>query len=84
MVGLALAWMSDRWTTTERLVATVLAVVPLVLIAVASAALGGGRWIVSLVAILVPLAGLVPAGYLAVVLRRQAAAMTVHGSDQVG
>ena len=65
VVGLALAWMSDRWTTTERLVATVLAVVPLVLIAVASAALGGGPWIVSLVAILVPLAGLVPAGYLA-------------------
>ena len=84
VVGLALAWMSDRWTTTERLVATVLAVVPLVLIAVASAALGGGRWIVSLVAILVPLAGLVPAGYLAVLLRRQAAALTVHGSDQVG
>ena len=84
VVGLALAWMSDRWTTTERLVATVLAVVPLVLIAVASAALGGGRWIVSLVAILVPLAGLVPAGYLAVLLRRQAAALTVHGSDRVG
>ena len=84
VVGLALAWMSDRWTTTERLVATVLAVVPLLLIAVASAALGGGRWIVSLVAILVPLAGLVPAAYLAVLLRRQGAAMTVHGSDQVG
>jgi hypothetical protein len=84
VVGLALTWMSDRWTTTERLVATVLAVVPLVLIAIASAALGGGRWIVSLVAILVPLAGLVPAGYLAVLLRRQAAALTVHGSDQVG
>ena len=84
VVGLALAWMSDRWTTTERLVATVLAVAPLVLIAVASAALGGGRWIVSLVAILVPLAGLVPAGYLAVLLRRQAAALTVHGSDRVG
>ena len=84
VVGLALAWMSDRWTTTERLVATLLAVVPLVLIAVASTALGGGRWIVSLVAILVPLAGLVPAGYLAVLLRRQAAALTAHGSDQVG
>jgi hypothetical protein len=84
VVGLALAWLSDRWTTAERLVATVLAVVPLVLIAVASAALGGGRWIVSLVAILVPMAGLVPAGYLAVLLRRQAAALTVHGSDQVG
>ena len=84
VVGLALAWMSDRWTTAERLVATVLAVVPLVLIAVASTALGGGRWIVSLVAILVPLAGLVPAGYLAVLLRRQAATLTVHGSDQVG
>jgi len=84
VVGLALAWMSDRWTTAERLVATVLAVVPLVLIAVASSALGGGRWIVSLVAILVPLAGLVPAGYLAVLLHRQAAALTVHGSDQVG
>lgn len=84
MVGLALAWLSDRWTTAQRLVATVLAVAPLVLLAVVSAALGGGRWIVALVALLVPLAGLVPAAYLAAVLRRQAAALTVHGSDQVG
>lgn len=84
MVGLALAWLSDRWTTAQRLVATVLAVAPLLLLAVASAALGGGRWIVALVALLVPLAGLVPAAYLAAVLRRQAAALTVHGSDQVG
>jgi hypothetical protein len=84
VVGLALAWLSDRWTTAQRLVATVLAVVPLVLLAVASAALGGGSWIITLVTVLVPLAGLVPAGYLAAVLRRQAAAMTVHGSDQAG
>jgi hypothetical protein len=84
VVGLVLAWLSDRWTTAQRLVATVLAVVPLVLLAVASAVLGGGRWIVALVTLLVPLAGLVPAGYLAAVLRRQAAAMAVHGSDQVG
>lgn len=84
MVGLALAWLSDRWTTAQRLVATVLAVAPLLLLAVVSAALGGGRWIVALVALLVPLAGLVPAAYLAAVLRRQAAALTVHGSDQVG
>ena len=84
VVGLALAWLSDRWTTAQRLVATVLAVVPLVLLAIASAALGGGRWIITLVTVLVPLAGLVPAGYLAAQLRRQAAAMTVHGSDQAG
>jgi hypothetical protein len=84
VVGLALAWLSDRWTTAQRLVATVLAVAPLVLLGVASAALGGGRWIVALVALLVPLAGLVPAAYLAAVLRRQAAAMAVHGSDQAG
>jgi hypothetical protein len=32
----------------------------------------------------VPLAGLVPAAYLATMLRRQAAAMAVHGSDEVG
>ena len=84
VVGLALAWLSDRWTTAQRLVATVLAVAPLVLLAVASAALGGGRWIITLVTLLVPLAGLVPAAYLATVLRRQAAAMAVHGSDEVG
>jgi hypothetical protein len=84
IVGLALAWMSDRWTTGQQLVATVLAVLPLVLLAPASAVLGGGRAVVALVALLVPLAGLVPAGYLAAVLRRQAAAMTVHGSDPVG
>ena len=64
--------------------ATVLAVVPLVLLAVASQPWAEAAWSVSLVAILVPLAGLVPAGYLAVVLRRQAAARTVHGSDQAG
>ena len=84
VVGLVLAWLSDRWTSAQRLVATVLAVLPLVLLAIASAALGGGRLVVALVALLVPLAGLVPAGYLAAVLRRQAAAMTVHGSDGVG
>jgi hypothetical protein len=84
VVGLVLAWLSDRWATAQRLVATVLAVVPLVLLAVASAALGGGRWVITLVTLLVPLAGLVPAAYLAAVLRRQAAAMAVHGSDEVG
>ena len=84
VVGLVLAWLSDRWTTAQRLVATVLAVVPLVLLAVASAVLGGGRWVITLVTLLVPLAGLVPAAYLAAVLRRQAAAMAVHGSDEVG
>ena len=84
VVGLVLAWLSDRWTTGQRLVATVLAVLPLVLLALASAALGGGGGVVALVALLVPLAGLVPAGYLAAVLRRQATAITVHGSDQVG
>jgi hypothetical protein len=84
VVGLALAWLSDRWTSAQQLVATVLAWVPLVLLAVASAALGGGRWIVTLVTLLVPLAGLVPAAYLATMLRRQAAAMAVHGSDEVG
>ena len=84
VVGLVLAWLSDRWTTAQRLVASILAVVPLVLLAVASAALGGGRWIITLVTLLVPLAGLVPAAFLAAVLRRQAAAMAVHGSDEVG
>ena len=84
VVGLALAWLSDRWTTAQRLVAIVLAVAPLVLLAVASAVLGGGRWIITLVTLLVPLAGLVPAAYLAIVLRRQAADMAVHGSDEVG
>jgi len=58
--------------------------VPLVLLAIASAALGGGSWIITLVTVLVPLAGLVPAGYLATLLRRQAADMAVHGSDEVG
>jgi hypothetical protein len=84
VVGLVLAWLSDRWTTAQQAVATLLAVAPLLLLAVASAALGGGRWIVTLVTLLVPLAGLVPAGYLATLLRRQAAAMAVHGSDEVG
>ena len=84
VVGLVLAWLSDRWTTAQQAVATLLAVAPLLLLAVASAALGGGRWIVTLVTLLVPLAGLVPAGYLATLLRRQAADMAVHGSDEVG
>ena len=84
VVGLVLAWLSDRWTTAQQAVATLLAVAPLLLLAVASAALGGGRWIVTLVTLLVPLAGLVPAAYLAAVLRRQAADMAVHGSDEVG
>jgi hypothetical protein len=84
VVGLVLAWLSDRWTTAQQAVATLLAVAPLLLLAVTSAALGGGRWIVTLVTLLVPLAGLVPAGYLATLLRRQAADMAVHGSDEVG
>ena len=68
VVGLVMAWFSDRWTTLDRLVAVVLTVLPLVLAAfVADAA-------PTAVVLLVPLAGLVPAGYLALVLQRRAAA----------
>jgi hypothetical protein len=84
VVGLVLAWLSDRWSTVHRLLATLLAVAPLVLLAGASVALGGGRLVVALVALLVPLAGLVPAAYLAAVLRRQAVALTAHGSRPAG
>ena len=68
IVGLVLTWFSDRWTTADRLVAVLLAVLPVVLLlGLATSAAP------TVVALLVPLAGLVPAGYLALVLPRRAA-----------
>lgn len=68
VVGLVMAWFSDRWTTVDRLVAVSLVVLPLLLAALVADAAP------TAVTLLVPLAGLVPAGYLALVLQRRAAA----------
>lgn len=71
LVGLVLAWLSRRWTVVEKAVATVLAVAPLAVLGLLSAAVGDGLEVAMVVAVAVLLAGLVPAGYLALVLRRK-------------
>lgn len=85
VVGLVLAWLSDRWSVAERAVATLLAVLPLVLLGLPSLLVTESRAEVLLVVLLVPLAGLVPAAYLGIVLqRRQAAARPVHDAASTG
>ena len=85
VVGLVLAWLSDRWSVTEKVVAALLAVLPLVLLGLPSLLVTESRAEVLLVVLLVPLAGLVPAAYLGVVLqRRQAAARPVHDAASTG
>jgi hypothetical protein len=70
LVGLVIAWTSRRWTAAQKAVATGLAVLAPALLGLLAGGGSGGLWAVVL---LVPLAGLVPAGYLAFVLRGAAA-----------
>lgn len=70
VVGLVVAWTSQRWATVHKAVATGLAVLAPALLGLLSA--GGGAAGLWAVVLLVPLAGLVPAGYLALVLRGRA------------
>lgn len=71
LVGLVVAWTSRRWTAVQKAVATGLAVLAPALLGLLA---GGGAAGVWAVVLLVPLAGLVPAGYLAFALRGAAAA----------
>jgi hypothetical protein len=82
VVGLVLAWVAAGWTRAQKTAATVLAVVaPGVLIALSPALTGG--WSGYTVVLLLPLCGLVPAGYLSWVLTRPAR-VAGHGGTGSG
>ena len=43
LLGLLLAWLSDRWSTQQKLIATTIALLPMILI-LPVALVGAGRW----------------------------------------
>lgn len=75
VVGLVVAWTAPGWTRLHKSVATALAVLTPAVLAVPTWSASAGHWTVLGVVLLLPLAGLVPAGYLAWVLRRTARAV---------
>ena len=72
VVGLVVAWTAPGWTRVHKAVATVVAVAAPAALALPTRAGLTGQWSYLSVVVLLPLAGLVPAGYLAWVLRRSA------------
>lgn len=74
VVGLVVAWTAAGWTRLQKSVATALAVGTPALLAVPTRSAAAGHWTLLGIVLLLPLAGLAPAGYLAWVLRRSARA----------